>query len=171
MSKREIEAAVAAANPVERAALGGERLVDAEQDLIAAIAAEPRRVLEPAPSYRRRRPLAVRAAPLAVAAAAVALFVAIGTGGGPGTAPQSALGAELARLAKASPIIVVQRPRPSPFHRPGRSASARVPVLDCSRLPCRQISFADAVKAGLVSPDFHMPHLPRGVRLVVASPK
>lgn len=177
MRHQDIQAALRAANPVEPTAIRGELLADAERELIAAIVAEPREQEAPAAVPVRRRPLAVRTAslglPFAVGAAAalVLTLLALGPGHGPAGAPEPALAAELARIAKASPIVVVNRPSrpsvraPSP-HVPG----AAVRMWDCSTLPCRHRSLADAVKAGLLPRDFDASRMPRGVQLVVVGP-
>jgi len=129
MRKREIDAAVSAAYPPSPEKIELMPLDAAEQDLIAAIVAEPhedplvadagsassgRAATVPAHSSvsawraRTSRRLAIS---LTTAVAAVVVFlVAIVSISGPTGAPAPAFGAPLLRMAKASPLVLLDAP-------------------------------------------------------------
>jgi hypothetical protein len=109
MRKRDIDRGLSAAYPLSRAAIDELPLDAADRELVAAIVAEPGQEPVVPTSPRRRTRIARRYGGLAAAgAAACTIFLAVfGTGGGsPGT-PAPAYGAELLRLAKISPHILL----------------------------------------------------------------
>jgi len=117
MSRSELEAAVAATNPVSREAVDELSLAGAERELLAEIVGtapeddrepEPRRSSTP----RRRSPARVRRGYLGLAAAAavVALLFVSASGGGPKVGPSTALGDDLKALIEASPPILLDAP-------------------------------------------------------------
>ncbi len=107
--KRDIDSGLAAAYPLSREAIEKLPLDTADHELIASIVAEPQEPAVAPREPRRPRRTARRLGGLAVtASAAAAIFLAVfGVGGGtPGT-PAPAYGAELLRLAKISPHILL----------------------------------------------------------------
>jgi len=109
MSTREIDKALASANPVSRATAAGLPLEAAEEELLRAIVAEPRRTRvgrRARPRRARRRQLALVGAALA---AAVLLLAVVGTGER-SDGPESAFGAELVRFAESSPLLLLDAP-------------------------------------------------------------
>ena len=107
MRQRDIDRGLSSAYPLSRAEIAAMPLDGAEQELIAAIVAEPREA-QPTPAPARRRHPGRYAALFAAAAAAGALVLAVfGGGTGPAGAPAPAYGAELLRLAEISPHIVL----------------------------------------------------------------
>jgi hypothetical protein len=107
MSTREIDTALAAANPVSRATVAGLPLDAAEEALLQAIVAEPRRT----PGTRQARPRRRRQLALVGAAlAAAGLFLAVLGTGQRSDGPESAFGAELVRFAESSPLILLDAP-------------------------------------------------------------
>jgi hypothetical protein len=173
MTRREIDAAIGRANPVRREALEPLPLQAAEHDLLAAIAAHPR---EPEPHRARRR--APRWAPIGLAGAAAAVatgLVLAGAGADPSGRPESAFAADIARMAKTSPVVVIDRswrPRPSaPRHvkakaRPKGETTAW--VYDCTKGHCVKRAYVKAVAAGLVPDGIDPRDLPKGAKLVIA---
>jgi hypothetical protein len=109
MSTREIDTALAAANPVSRAAVAELPLAAAEEELLRAIVAEP----QAGRSGQRTHPRRARRRRLALVSAAVAaagLFLAVLGTGDRRDGPASAFGAELVRFAESSPLLLVQAP-------------------------------------------------------------
>jgi hypothetical protein len=116
MNTRELNAALAAADPVDHRSLAelDFELIEAElfADLAAAssplLATTPERIRSPrSRSPRSRRPLVIAVGAAALAAAFV-LVVSLG-GGGP-EQPTRAYGAELVRFAEASPLLLLEEP-------------------------------------------------------------
>jgi hypothetical protein len=125
MRRREIDAAVGAAYPPRLEELEELPLDAAERELIAAIVAEPQEVqvncpgscAEPVRSARavngnRFRQIRRRYGGLCAAGAVTiaAFFGVVNFGGDRGGAPAPAFGAELVRLAKASPLVLLDAP-------------------------------------------------------------
>jgi hypothetical protein len=109
MNTREIDTALAAANPVSRATVAELPLDAAEQELLQAIVAEPRRT----PDNRRARPRRPRRRQLALVGAVLAaagLFLAVVGTGDRTDGPESAFGAELVRFAESSPLLLLDAP-------------------------------------------------------------
>jgi hypothetical protein len=124
---------------------------------------------------RRGRSLRMRLAGLGASAVALAaaLLVVAGTGGGTGGAPTPAFGAELARLAKASPVVLL-----SSSHGAGKGVvSLRANtgsgggrgVWDCTELPCDEVSLAEARATGIVPSSFEKGALPKVYKLAIRS--
>jgi hypothetical protein len=111
MSKRDIDAAVAAAHRPSPAAIEAMPLSAAEAELVADIVAQPQEAVADAPPARRPRIVRRSFGLVATGALAAAVFlVAIATGGGPGGSPPPAFAAKLVRLAKASPLVLLDAP-------------------------------------------------------------
>jgi hypothetical protein len=108
MKTREIEAALAAADPVDRDRLDQLDLGAMEAALLADIDGEPAAAPPGMKASRRRRPrrlaLALGAAAAAVAAAVVVLV------GGTSDHPSRAYGAELIRFAESTPLLLLEGP-------------------------------------------------------------
>ncbi len=109
MSKQDVDRGLSGAYPLSRAEIDELPLDAADRELVAAIIAEPGE--GPAvPTAPRRRVRVPRRYVGLVAAGATAftIFLAVlGTGGGSPGAPAPAYGAELLRLAKISPHILL----------------------------------------------------------------
>ncbi len=145
MSKAEIEAVVAAVNPVSDESVESLPLADAERELLDEVAREADgEVAAPAPSrarsgfgQRRRGYLALGGA---VSAAAAVLLVLAGTGGGPAGGPGTAVGDSFARLVEASPPIVLDAPgwwverADELFMKEGTTNFARTPTSPTSEI-------------------------------------
>jgi hypothetical protein len=115
MRTNQLNAAVAAGNPLPRRTLAALDLGDGGRELLAEIATEPlpggagATSAPPALGQRRRRRGVLVL--LASAAAITALIlVALGTAGGPSEGPASAYGAQLVRFAEASPLLLLEAP-------------------------------------------------------------
>jgi hypothetical protein len=109
MNQREIEAALAAADPVDRGRLDGLDLAAMEAELLADLDGEQPASGPPAAAPRRHRPrrlaIAVGTAALAAVAAAVLIFA-----GQASERPTRAYGADLVRFAEASPRLLLEEP-------------------------------------------------------------
>jgi hypothetical protein len=115
MRKREVDAALADAARVDRAALAGPGLEEARRELLERILAQPQEA-RPTPALAtgrggRRLGAGLRGGYLALGtalgAAAAVVALAIGIGAGSAGAPSRAFGADLARLTKASPHLLI----------------------------------------------------------------
>jgi hypothetical protein len=107
MSRREAERKLAGANPVDPERVAGLPPTAGEEEMLAAIVAEPRERRGQAPREpRMRRRYAVAVATACAAIAVVALF-ALG-GGRPNDPGRSAYGADLVRFAENSPLILLE---------------------------------------------------------------
>jgi hypothetical protein len=113
MSKQDIDRGLSGAYPLSRVAIEELPLDAADRELVAAIVAEPGEasvVVAPEPRRRPRVPRRYLGLATAGAVAATVFLGVFGTGGGsPGT-PAPAYGAELLRLAKISPHILLDPP-------------------------------------------------------------
>jgi hypothetical protein len=111
MNEQGVDASLSAANPIDRAAASELPLEQAESKLLAEIMAEPREV-DPKPRglARTRRRTGRYLVLGGVATAALVLFFVISAGGGPGSRPAPAFGAELVRFADSSPLILIGAP-------------------------------------------------------------
>lgn len=110
MNTRELEMALAAANPVDPARLDGIRLEAMEAELLADLDGEQPAVPPfEADAPRRHRP---RRFALAFAAAAIAAIAAVivFVGGGSGEHSSRAYGAELVRFAESTPLLLLEGP-------------------------------------------------------------
>jgi hypothetical protein len=115
MKREDVDSDFVAIYPLTRAEIRNLPLAEAEQELLAAILAEPE---EPTGRrgehsgwrpFRRPRSLPRYGAGMAIAiAAAIALLVVFGTGGGGSPSPAFATG--LVRVAKASPLVLLDAP-------------------------------------------------------------
>jgi hypothetical protein len=109
MNQREIEAALAAADPVDRDRLDGLDLATMEAELLADLDGEQPASASPAAAPRRHRPrrlaIAVGTAALAAVAAAILIFA-----GQASEHPSRAYGADLVRFAEASPRLLLEEP-------------------------------------------------------------
>ncbi len=110
MNTRELDMALAAADPVDPARLDGIRLEEMEAELLADLDGE-RPAVPPfeseAPRRRRPRRLALALAGAAVAAIAVVILF---LGGGSGDHSSRAYGAELVRFAESTPLLLLEGP-------------------------------------------------------------
>jgi hypothetical protein len=110
MSKQDIDRGLSGAYPLSRAAIEELPLDAADRELVAAIVAEPGEasvVAAPGPRRRPRVPRRYLGLATAGAVAATVFLGVFGTGGGSPGAPAPAYGAELLRLAKISPHILL----------------------------------------------------------------
>jgi hypothetical protein len=109
MKTREMERALATADPVDRGRLDGIDLEAMEADLLADLEADFSAPELDAPRSRLRRPrrfaLAFGSAALAVALAAVLVLA-----GGGSNHPSRAYGAELVRFAESTPLLLLEGP-------------------------------------------------------------
>jgi hypothetical protein len=110
MNTRELELALAAADPVDRVKLDGLGLEAMESELLADLDGEQPASLQPGTKVARRpRPrrlaLALGAATLAAAVAVVLVLVGGGT-----DQPSRAYGAELVRFAESTPLLLLEGP-------------------------------------------------------------
>ncbi len=113
MSKQDIDRGLSAAYPLSRAAIEELPLDAADRELVAAIVAEPGEasvVAAPEPRRRPRVPRRYLGLATAGAVAGTIFLGVIGTGGGTPGIPAPAYGAELLRLAKISPHILLDAP-------------------------------------------------------------
>lgn len=108
MTRTEIDAALAAANPLSDQTAAALPLRDAEAELIERIAAVPVRRRPPRPFARRpsRRHLVLVLAATAVVAVVLALLPSGDRSGG----PPPAFAASLVRFANASPLVLLRLP-------------------------------------------------------------
>jgi hypothetical protein len=110
MKTRELEMALAAADPVGRGRLDGldfeameaDLLADVEGEQAALLGVEPRR-----PHSRSRRRLVLALGSAAVAVALAAFFI---LAGGPSERSSRAYGAELVRFAESTPLLLLEGP-------------------------------------------------------------
>jgi hypothetical protein len=110
MKRTQIEAALAASNPLSDRAAAALPLREAELELLQRITETPVRARRPhtgASAFRRRRLVLVFAAAIAAVAAVLALLPSGERGGGP--AP--AFAAPLVRFANASPLVLLKLSR------------------------------------------------------------
>ncbi|HET7119788.1 MAG TPA: hypothetical protein VFI17_00900 [Solirubrobacterales bacterium] len=108
MNTRELEIALAAADPVDRARLDGIDLEAMEAELLVDLnderpASPPYEAV--APPRRRRRALALGAAAIAAVAVAILLLA-----GGGGERSSRAYGADLVRFAESTPLLLLEGP-------------------------------------------------------------
>ncbi|HEY0278689.1 MAG TPA: hypothetical protein VGC32_10520 [Solirubrobacterales bacterium] len=122
MSTRELKRLLAAADPVDRAALGRLDFVAMESELTADLegtwpVADPGRATDiraadagllPRPHRRHPRNLALAGAAGALAVIVVALIVVLADGGGGSSS--RAYGAELIRFAESTPLLLLEEP-------------------------------------------------------------
>lgn len=109
MNSRELDLALAAANPVDAGRLDEIRLEEMEAELLADLDGQQPAVppFEAEAPRRRRRRLALSLAGAAIAViAAVIVFVV----GGSGDHPSRAYGAELVRFAESTPLLLLEGP-------------------------------------------------------------
>jgi len=109
MNTREVEAALAAADPVDRDRLDQLDLEAMEAELLADLDGE-----QPASPFqdkaaRRRRPRHLSLAIAGAAVAAIAIVVAV-LGGGTSKHPSRAYAAELVRFAESTPLLLLEGP-------------------------------------------------------------
>jgi hypothetical protein len=175
MSRREINQAVSAANPIDPSGVRPRPLEEAERELLAAIVAEPQgealgsaTSLAGGSAWRRRITIRYLAMVAAGACAIAAVFL-LGGGGGATGPPASAYAAELARIAKHSKVVVFD-----PATGPDKRWSVRSPdgaakqpsaqqgyrkwvvvrmVWDCTELPCVKRSAEEMKRAGIALPE------------------
>jgi hypothetical protein len=110
MKTREMERALAAADPVGRGRLDGLDLEAMEADLLADVEGEQAALLgvEPRrPRSRSRRRLVLALGSAAVALALAAFFI---LAGGASERPSRAYGADLVRFAESSPLLLLEGP-------------------------------------------------------------
>ncbi|MGO9754297.1 MAG: hypothetical protein ACLP22_23010 [Solirubrobacteraceae bacterium] len=107
MTRSEIDAALAAANPLTSRTAAALPLCEAETELIERIAAMP---VDPGPSRSRPVSRRRRFALVLVAAAAVAVALALLPSGDGSGGPTPAFAAALVRFANASPLALLQLP-------------------------------------------------------------
>lgn len=116
MRTQDIDTALAAANPVDRAALAALELGDTGRGLLAEILAEPpggksaETIVAPAKDQGRhpRRILFVLGG--GAVAIVAAILVVLGANGGPAGRPTPAYGAELVRFAQSTPLLLLEGP-------------------------------------------------------------
>lgn len=110
MNTRELEMALAAADPVDPTRLDGIRLEEMEAELLADLEGEQPAVPPfeaEVPRRRRPRRLALALAGAAIAALAVVILF---LGGGSGDHSSRAYGAELVRFAESTPLLLLEGP-------------------------------------------------------------
>jgi hypothetical protein len=116
MRTQDIDTALAAANPVDRAALAALDLGDTGRGLLAAILAEPAEgqnaetIASPGRDqgrYPRRILFVIGGGAVAIVAA---ILVVLGANGGPAGRPTPAYGAELVRFAQSTPLLLLEGP-------------------------------------------------------------
>lgn len=109
MKTQELKAALTAADPVDRARIGGLDFESMEADLLADVEGLPPGLAALAPKRRLARPrrLALTFAAAALAAAIVALLTLAGGGA---DRPARAYGADLVRFAESSPLLLLEGP-------------------------------------------------------------
>jgi hypothetical protein len=110
MKTRELNAALAAANPVDSGSLDGLDFEAMEAELLADIAASGGPAPELRPGKRQRRPRRRFAIALGGLAAAAAAAVFLLLGGGASESPSKAYGAELIRFAESTPLLLLEGP-------------------------------------------------------------
>jgi hypothetical protein len=108
MNMREVEAALAAADPVDRDRLDQFDLGATEAELLADIEGEQSASPFQIETSRRRRPRRLALAAVG-AAAAIATAIAI-LAGGASEPPSRAYGAELVRFAESTPLLLLEGP-------------------------------------------------------------
>jgi hypothetical protein len=107
MNTRELSLALAAADPVDPAGLGGIDLEGMEAELLADLDGEqPAAAFEAGAPRRRPRRLVLTLAGAAVAAIAAAVIVVAGSG----EHSSRAYGAELIRFAESTPLLLLEGP-------------------------------------------------------------
>ncbi len=110
MKTHELEAMLAAADPVDRERLEGLDFGAMEADLVADMeGVAPGLHAAPGPQARRPRPRRLTLA-LAVAALATAVVAYLFTAGHEGGPPSRAYGAELVRFAESTPLLLLEGP-------------------------------------------------------------
>jgi hypothetical protein len=107
MTTRELEMALAAADPVDRERLDRLDFGPMEVDLVADLAAEPTPVPEFAPEPSRRREARLALALGTALAVVIAVVVLVGSGSG---GSSRAYGAELVRFAESTPLLLLEGP-------------------------------------------------------------
>lgn len=109
MKTHELEATLAAADPVDWESLGGLDFGAMEADLIADLEGAPSGLQAPAPKARRPRTrrLGFALAATALVSAVVAFFFTAGHEGGQ---PSRAYAAELVRFAESTPLLLLDQP-------------------------------------------------------------
>jgi hypothetical protein len=109
MKTRELNAALAAANPVESGSLDGLDFAAMEADLLADLATDRPSLpdVDPTGTRRPRRRYAVA---LGAAALAAVVAVIVLLAGGGADQPSRAYGAELVRFAESSPLLLLEGP-------------------------------------------------------------
>jgi hypothetical protein len=109
MNTREIEAALAAADPVDRDRLNRLDLGAMEAELLADIEGEQSASPFQVETAPRRRPRRLALALVGAAAAATAVAIVI-LAGGSSERPSPAYGAELVRFAESTPLLLLEGP-------------------------------------------------------------
>jgi hypothetical protein len=109
MSTRELELALAAADPIDRDELDWLQIEAMEAELHADLDGEQSAAAPPpsAPPRRRRRRVALAIGSAALAAASAAIVILTG---GASEDPSRAYGAELVRFAESSPLLLLEGP-------------------------------------------------------------
>jgi hypothetical protein len=114
MTRIDVEAALAAANPLSERTVAELPLHDAETELLAMIAAAPadgqRRPRTDSPRPRARAHWGRRLVVVLAASAAVAAVLALLPGGERTGGPSPAFAASLVRFANASPLVLLRLP-------------------------------------------------------------
>jgi hypothetical protein len=109
MKTRELNAALAAANPVQSGSLDGLDFAAMEADLLADLATD-RPSLDGLDPTGTRRPLRRYAVALGAAAVAAVVSVIVLLAGSGADQPSRAYGAELVRFAESSPLLLLEGP-------------------------------------------------------------
>jgi hypothetical protein len=109
MRTREIERALAAADPAGRGRLDGLDLEATEADLLADLEADFSALLEPEAARSRARRMRRYALAIGSAGLAIVLAVVLVLGGG-SNRPSRAYGAELVRFAESTPLLLLEGP-------------------------------------------------------------
>jgi hypothetical protein len=110
MNMRELEIALAAADPVDQGRLSGLELEAMEAELLADLDGEQPASAPlgtEAPRWRRPRRLALALGTATLAAAVAAIFL---LAGGASEHPSRAYGADLVRFAESSPLLLLEEP-------------------------------------------------------------
>jgi hypothetical protein len=109
MNTREVEAALAATDPVDRDRLNQLDLGAMEAELLADLDGEQPAAAPQARASRRRRPRHLALALVGAAAAATAVAILV-LAGGASEHPSRAYGAELVRFAESTPLLLLEGP-------------------------------------------------------------
>lgn len=152
MDMRELEVALAAADPVNRGRLDGLDFEAMEADLLADVEGEQATLLgvEPrGPRSRSRRRLVLALGSAAVAVALAAFFI---LAGGASERPSRAYGADLVRFAESSPLLLLEGPgwrvQNAEEHRSREGTEGSMEFVTGKPIPYESIRITGSAKTG-----------------------